>query len=264
MKRTGIAIAVASLALAGCMVKTGSSTWSSGNGTTSGPQPSGPQPNGQANGPQDPNDQTAQNGPQGPNGQTPTGPAGSNGQSGSGPARSNTGNVNPNAESLTAGANPDAPFVGNSIVLQAGERPSREKQYCDGAHDHCLPKGVLFAAEWDGIKSDDALVVIKIERGLWAWKRSDIVRGDFRGMETERATSSTLKVGATAIAFRMGAHWGNLPSSPADAIFGQWVIGKVTSIDGASKTYRVDGEPEAIPIVVARIVTSSSPLPPEP
>ena len=64
----------------------------------------------------------------------------------------------------------------------------------------------MFAVEWDGTKSDDnVLVVIKMERGLWAWKRSDIVRGpDFRGMETERATTSTLTVGATAIAFHMG------------------------------------------------------------
>jgi hypothetical protein len=223
------------------VVTGGTSTWSSGN-NASGPSQSGPSNNGQSG-----NGQSGQNNN-----------SNSSGQSGNSSAE---GGVN---DGGTAGANPDAPFVGNAYRTKAGERPTRDANNCDGAHDHCLPQGVLFASEWKSGRSGTALVTIKMERGLWAWVRSDIVRGDFQGMETERATTATLTVGATAIAFRMGAHWGNLPRNEADAISGQWVIGKVASIDRGSKTFRVEGEPEAIPIVAARIVKSSAPLPPEP
>lgn len=165
-----------------------------------------------------------------------------------------TGSSGSTAEpSLPAAASPDAAFVGSGSNIQAGDDPDRTERNCDGAHDHCLPVGVQFATEWQGGAPGEAVVTMPIETGLWAWLRRDVMRGDYRGLPTERATSSNLKVGAVAVAYRLGRSFGDLPRHQGDAVAAEWVIGTVASIDLGTATFRLDGLDDAIPIVAARV-----------
>ena len=149
---------------------------------------------------------------------------------------------------------PDAPFVGSPGKSRPGDRASMTQTNCDGAHDHCLPPDTIFATEWQGGKPDRAYVALKIETGLWAWERSDIVRGNVRGLATERATTQNLAPGALVVGFRMGEELGRVPASEAEAVAPYWQVGKVVSVDRGSKTFRVEGLEQPMAIVSARVV----------
>lgn len=161
----------------------------------------------------------------------------------------------PAAQSPTTSAAADAAFVGSPSTTKAGEDPSRQAATCDGAHDHCLPPGALFATEWQRGEPGEAVVTAPIESGLWAWKRSDVMRGDYRGLQTERATSANLAIGAVAVAFRMGSSFGALPRNESDAVAVDWVVGTIAAIDLGSGSFQIEGLDAAIPIVASRVVT---------
>ena len=165
----------------------------------------------------------------------------------------NVGEPRPQAR---AAPDPDAPFVGSDSHTQAGEHPpNTDDKLCDGAHDHCLPQGSTFATEWSsGPPTEYVYVAMKIDRGLWAWLRADVIRGpDVRGVDTERATTTNLKAGDLAIAYHYSDN-APLPVNEASAIAGPWLLGKVASVDRATATFRIEGEDRVLPIVGARVV----------
>ncbi len=125
----------------------------------------------------------------------------------------------------------EAPFVGSGSTLQPGDRASSAEQTCDGAHDHCLPVGIVFAYEPERL--DEAYVGWPTDDGPWLYIRKDVMRGGAQAWTTERATAAALVTGATIVYFERGA---TLPRSEAHAVAGTWKIGTVASVNAAAGT----------------------------
>jgi hypothetical protein len=131
-----------------------------------------------------------------------------------------------------AAPDPDAPFVGSPYSVD-DDAISHERESCDGAHDHCIPKGLVFV-RWRDVAGDDELVFARPEGDHFHLFGGGQSAGP--AVRTAPATSHNVAPGVQVACHDRGL---SVPSSEESTVEGTWTVATVDSVETEQHTMTV-------------------------